>query len=89
MSDRLNRRITGGFTLVELQVVIAVLGVLIALLLPALGRAKEEARRTVCRQHERQILMAELMYAQVPELSTFALCATALLLLIVCPERWR
>ena len=67
MSERLNRRIAGGFTLVELLVVIAVLGVLIALLLPALGRAKEEARRTVCRQHERQIVLAELMYARENE----------------------
>ena len=53
-----------GFTLVELLVVIAVLGVLVALLLPAMGQAKEEARRTVCRQNARQIVMAELMYAR-------------------------
>jgi len=64
MSERLNRRFRTGFTLVELLVVIAVLGVLIALLLPALGRSKEQARRTVCGQHERQIVIAELMYTR-------------------------
>ena len=56
-----------GFTLVELLVVIAVIGVLIALLLPALGRAKEQARRAVCQQQERQIVLAELSYASENE----------------------
>ena len=67
MSDPQSRRIAGGFTLVELLVVIAVIGVLIALLLPAIGRSKEQARRTICRQNERQIVMAELMYARENE----------------------
>ena len=67
MSQLRNAQDPGGFTLVELLVVIAVLGVLIALLLPALGRVKEQTRRTVCQQHERQIVLAELMYARENE----------------------
>lgn len=44
-----------GFTIVELLVVAAVIGVLIALLLPAVQMAREAARRTDCLSHQRQI----------------------------------
>jgi prepilin-type processing-associated H-X9-DG protein len=52
------------FTLIELLVVIAVLLILIALLLPVLGRAKETAIRTVCLSQLRQNGMAIFMYAE-------------------------
>jgi len=48
---------TAGFTLVELSVVIFMMGVLAALLLPALSTAKEKSRRAVCQSNIHQLLL--------------------------------
>jgi prepilin-type N-terminal cleavage/methylation domain-containing protein len=52
------RQRPSGFTLLELVVVLAILGILIALILPAVQQAREASRRTICRSNLRQIALA-------------------------------
>ncbi len=59
LSSRPNRT---AFTLVELLVVVAIIAILIAMLFPALGRAREQARAAGCAAHIGQCLKATLMF---------------------------
>jgi prepilin-type N-terminal cleavage/methylation domain-containing protein/prepilin-type processing-associated H-X9-DG protein len=52
----------GGFTLVELLVVIALIAILAGVLLPVLGAVREKARQTTCLLQLRQIGQAHLLY---------------------------
>jgi len=54
---------TKCFTLMELLVVISVISLLLAVLMPSLRKAKEMAGRMVCANHERQLSLANNLYA--------------------------
>ena len=53
---------TGGFTLIELLVVIAIIAILMAVMMPALQRVREQAREITCRSNLRQYGVAQAMY---------------------------
>lgn len=51
-----------GFTLVELLVVISIIAILLAVLMPALGRARDQAKISLCKSNLKQLAMAHVMY---------------------------
>jgi prepilin-type N-terminal cleavage/methylation domain-containing protein len=53
-----HNRLKVGFTLIELLVVISIIALLMGILMPVLGRAREAARCTICMGNVRRISMA-------------------------------
>ena len=52
-----------GFTLIELLVVIAIIAILMAILMPALNRARLQGKRAACMGNLKQLTLAWIMYA--------------------------
>jgi prepilin-type N-terminal cleavage/methylation domain-containing protein/prepilin-type processing-associated H-X9-DG protein len=58
------KKYRSAFTLVELLVVIGIIALLVAMLLPVLGKAKEQANMVKCASNMRQIMTGIMMYAE-------------------------
>jgi prepilin-type N-terminal cleavage/methylation domain-containing protein/prepilin-type processing-associated H-X9-DG protein len=62
--SRHSKRLTGGFTLIEVLIVLVIIAILAGILLPVFAKAREGARRTSCASNLRQMGMAFQQYTQ-------------------------
>ncbi|MHC4774704.1 MAG: type II secretion system protein, partial [Planctomycetota bacterium] len=59
----MNRRTSEGFTIIELLVVVSIIALLVGILLPAIGKARDNARVNTSKSNLRQIGIAHQTYA--------------------------
>ena len=76
--NKFRRPAPRGLTLIELLVVISIIGILIAMLMPAVQRLRESARRTTCLNNIRQLALASLAYEVNHQLFPPGVCADGL-----------
>lgn len=63
-SERGRMKRKQGFTLIELLVVVAIIAILLAVIIPALGKAKELVKKTICKNNIRQQCLGTLLYSE-------------------------
>jgi prepilin-type N-terminal cleavage/methylation domain-containing protein len=64
MPNRELHSLRRAFTLIELLVVIGIIAILLSVLLPALSRVRDQARRVGCASNLRQLMYAAMMYSK-------------------------
>ena len=63
-NNAISHKQKAAFTLIELLVVVSIIALLVSILLPALGKAREQARQVVCSVNLRTLGLAEFLFAQ-------------------------
>jgi prepilin-type N-terminal cleavage/methylation domain-containing protein/prepilin-type processing-associated H-X9-DG protein len=62
--ERVRMKRKQGFTLIELLVVVAIIAMLLAVIIPALGKAKEMVKKTICKNNIRNQAMGTVLYSE-------------------------